>query len=136
MAVCHTGKMHEPAFNLSSTIKSYPEFPYEEIKNAVLGKKYRLSLNFIGTKRAQTLNQTYRKKTYVPDVLSFPLDDSQGEIYICPQITFKEAHKYNLSKEGFIAFLFIHGLLHLKGYDHGATMESLERRFVKRFSIE
>ena len=127
--------MHEPAFILSSTIKSYPQFPYDEMKNSVLGKKYQLSLNFIGTKRAQTLNQAYRQKTYIPDVLSFPLSDSQGEIYLCPQITFKEAHKYHLSKNGFIAFLFIHGLLHLKGHDHGATMESLERRFVKRFNI-
>lgn len=127
--------MREPFFVLSSTIKKYPSHPYEEIKNAILGKNYKLSLNFIGTKRAQKLNTEYRKKTYVPDVLSFPLDDTQGEIYICPEVTYKEAAKYNLSKNGFIAFLFIHGLLHLKGYDHSDTMETLERRFVKRFSI-
>ena len=39
------------------------------------------------------------------------------------------------SKDGYIAFLFIHGLLHLKGHDHGDTMESLERRYVKQFGI-
>lgn len=128
--------MHEPSFVLSKTIKSFPSHPYEAIKDAVLGKKYQLSLNFIGTKRAQTLNKEYRHKTYIPDVLSFPLDDTQGEIYICPEISYKEAAKYNLSKDGFIAFLFIHGLLHLKGHDHGDTMEALERRFVKRFNIK
>ncbi len=42
---------------------------------------------------------------------------------------------FNLSKEGYIAFLFIHGLLHLKGHDHGDIMESLERRYMKKFAI-
>lgn len=127
--------MSVTTFSIGSTITSYPKYPYEEIKNAVLGKGYNLSLNFIGTKRAQTLNKQYRQKTYIPDVLSFPLDERQGEIYICPEISYPQAKKYNLSKEGFIAFLFIHGLLHLKGHDHGDTMEMLEKRFVKRFDI-
>lgn len=105
------------------------------MKEAVLGKKYELSLNFVGTKRAQALNVEYRQKTYVPNVLSFPLDEDCGEIFICPEISYKEAWEYNLSKEGYVAFLFIHGLLHLKGYDHGVKMEELEKRFMKRFGI-
>lgn len=122
-------------YTLSSTISHYPEFPYEEIKNAILGKSYNLSLAFVGTKRAQTLNKSYRQKTYVPNVLSFPLDEKNGEIFICPEIAYPEAKDFNLSKDGYIAFLFIHGLLHLKGHDHGDTMETLERRFMKRFAI-
>jgi len=124
-----------PTFTLESTIKSYPTFPYQTIKEAILGKKYTLSLTFIGTKRAQTLNQQYRKKDYVPNVLSFPLDPSTGEVYICPAISYPEAKEYFLSHEGYIAFLFIHGLLHLKGLDHGEEMERLERKYVKQFSI-
>ncbi len=127
--------MKSQALIIGSTIASFPKHPYEEIKNAILGKNYQLSLNFIGTKRAQTLNKQYRQKDYVPDVLSFPLSDTEGEIYICPEISYPQAHKYYLSKEKFIAFLFIHGLLHLKGYDHGDTMEALEKRFTKRFNI-
>ena len=135
MGVCHTDSMPLHTFSLSSTINHYPKFPYEEMKNAVLGKPYNLSTAFIGTKRAQTLNQTYRQKTYTPNVLSFPLDDKNGEIYICPKIAYVEAKDYNLSKDGYIAFLFIHGLLHLKGHDHSDIMEALERRFMKRFAI-
>jgi probable rRNA maturation factor len=127
--------MSATTFSLSSTIARYPKYPYEEIKDAILGKKYELSLAFVGTKRAQKLNVAYRQKTYVPNVLSFPLDATHGEIYICPEIAYPEAKDFYLSKEGYIAFLFIHGLLHLKGYDHSDTMESLERRFMKRFSI-
>jgi len=127
--------MSENSFSLSSTISHHPNFPYREIKEAILGKKYQLSLAFVGTKRAQTLNVTYRKKTYVPNVLSFPLDSTNGEIYICPEIAYPEAKDFNLTKDGYIAFLFIHGLLHLKGHDHGATMEGLEQRYIKRFNI-
>lgn len=122
-------------FSINSTIKSFPSFPYKEIKEAILGKKYQLSLNFIGTIRAQRLNTTYRKKDYIPNVLSFPLSETQGEIYICPKISYPEARDFNLSKEGYIAFLYIHGLLHLKGYDHSDKMESLEKHFMKKFSI-
>lgn len=121
---------------VTSTIKSaHPEFPYETIKNAILGKKYEVSLTFVGTKRAQALNEAYRQKTYVPNVLSFPLDEAHGDIFICPEIANKEAHKFSLSKDGYIAYLFIHGLLHLKGLDHGDTMDRLEKRYLKQFNI-
>jgi probable rRNA maturation factor len=122
-------------FSLSQTIKTIPLFPYETMKNDVLGKRYHLSLCFVGPSRALVLNQTYRKKSYVPNVLSFPLDPQTGEIVICPAVATKEARAYHLSKDGYIAFLFIHGLLHLKGFDHGKPMETLERRYVSKYSI-
>ncbi len=122
-------------FTLESTVKDYPTFNYGEIKDAILGKSYELTLAFIGRKRAAALNRDYRQKTYSPNVLSFPLTPTCGEIYLCPEVAYPEAKDFNLTADGYVAFLFIHGCLHLKGYDHGATMESLERRFVKRFKI-
>jgi len=122
-------------FSLSSTIQTHPTWPYEAMKDAVLGKRYVLSLSFIGAARARSLNQTYRQKTYVPNVLSFPLDAMTGEIYICPQTAKREAAAFNLSESGYIAYLFIHGLVHLKGHDHGDTMDALERTYLRRFNI-
>ena len=123
-------------FVLNTTIAKYPSFPYQKIKEAILGKSYQLSFHFVGKKRAQSLNQTYRKKSYVPNVLSFPLTDTCGEMYLCPEIAYPEAKDFNLSQDGYIAFLFIHGCLHLKGHDHGATMEALEKRFMKQFKLK
>jgi probable rRNA maturation factor len=68
-------------------------------------------------------------------VLSFPLDKTTGEVYICPAVSNKEASKFNLSQPGYVAYLFIHGLLHLKGHDHGDTMDKLERKYLKLFKI-
>lgn len=122
---------------INSTIKKYPKrLPYEDIKRKIVGAKYELSLVFVGKQRATTLNQNYRNKTYIPNVLSFPLSETSGEIYICPEIAAKEAKKFDLTSNGHIAFLFIHGLLHLKGYDHSDEMEKMEKKYLKAFSIK
>jgi len=122
--------------SVTSTVKNYPkQHPYEEMKRSILGTKYELSLVFVGNKRAAALNQTYRKKTYSPNVLSFPLSDTAGEIFITPAVAKSEAAKFNLSTDGYIAFLFIHGLLHLKGLDHSDEMDKLEQKYLTKFSI-
>ena len=123
-------------FSLNHTTCSYPtSWPYQAMKEAILGKTYELSLTFVGATMAQTLNQTYRQKDYVPNVLSFPLNEDTGEIYICPVVAKREAKNFNLSVDGYVAYLFIHGLVHLKGHDHGQAMDTLERKYVKKFNI-
>lgn len=120
---------------LSATTRSYPDHPYESIASAILSASYQLSLVFVGATRAKTLNQTARGKSYVPDVLSFPLHNTTGEIYICLPRAYAQAATYGHTQKDHVAFLFIHGLLHLKGYEHGATMERAERRFCARFGL-
>jgi probable rRNA maturation factor len=122
-------------FSLANTVAKYPDQPYENIKTAILGKSYVLSLNFVGEARAQKLNIAYRKKDYTPNVLSFPLNEKTGEIFICTAVAKKQAKDFNLSVDGYIAYLFIHGCIHLKGYDHGDTMDKLERKYLRQFAI-
>lgn len=125
------------AFSITSTVKSpYPKHPYEKIKDDILGKKYSVSLSFIGSTRAQSLNQTYRHKSYVPNVLAFPLDDAHGEIFITPTVARREAKKFSMTPDGYIGFLFIHACLHLKGHDHGATMEKAEKRYCQKYHLQ
>jgi probable rRNA maturation factor len=123
------------SLSISSTVASYPKHPYETIKNTILGKQYTLSLSFVGETRAQRFNIEYRQKDYIPNVLSFPLDERTGEIIICPAVAKKQAKDFNLSVDGYIAYLFIHGCVHLKGHDHGATMDKLEQKYVRQFKI-
>ncbi len=127
-------RMH-PTFFLTATSKTYPTLPYQKIKDDILGKRYALSLTFVGATRAQKLNREYRGKTYIPNVLSFPLDEKTGEVYITPAVAKKQAHSYNMSVPGYIGFLFIHALLHLKGYDHGATMDKAEDRYCRKYDL-
>lgn len=125
------------SLSVTATVKEFPTHPYEAIKDKILGKRYDLSLVFVGPTRAASLNKLYRNKTYTPNVLSFPLDEKTGEIFICPQVARKETKKFGFEKpEQYIAFLFIHGCLHLKGHDHGDTMEALEKKWLRHFKVE
>jgi probable rRNA maturation factor len=128
--------MSDINFNITNTTKSkLPDFDFEKMKNAVLGKKYELSVIIIGKKEIQKLNREYRDINKPTDILSFPLSDDFGEIYINPEMTKIEAKKFERDYDNFFAFLFIHGLVHLKGFDHGSTMENIEAQFRKKFHI-
>jgi len=124
-----------PLFSISKTIRSYPRLPYEDIKDDVLGASYSLSLVFVGPDRARSLNIKNRKKTYTPNVLSFPLDKTHGEIFITPEIAKKEARARGMTQSGYIGFLFIHAVLHLKGLDHSDTMDRLEKKYCRKYNL-
>ena len=98
---------------------------FKAMKEAVLGKKYELSVVFAGKARMQKLNKAFRNKNRPTNVLSFPLNKNAGEIFLCPSYTKGET----------VGFLLIHGLLHLKGLRHGSTMERKERKFRNQFGV-
>lgn len=123
------------SFSLSSTVRSHPRFDYEKIKDDILGRNYTLSLVFIGNIRAKKLNYKYRGKSYIPNVLSFPLNNDRGEIYITPKTAKAEAKKHGLTGLSYIVYLYVHALLHLKGLKHGKKMEKLEKKFCQKYNI-
>ena len=88
-----------------------------------MGKKYELSLVFCGNALSRKLNRIYRGKDKTANVLSFPLSENSGEIFI------------NLSTlNGFsVENLFIHGCLHLKGMRHSARMLRVENQLSKKW---
>lgn len=120
---------------MSTTKGKLPDLPFVSMKNKVLGKNYCLSVAFIGDKRSHTLNKKYRGKNKPTDVLSFPLDNKNGEIFINTNAVKRELKLFGLNKKNLIAFLFIHGLLHLKGLGHGSTMNKEEQRLCTQFNI-
>ncbi len=126
----------ESGISVSSTVRNaIPSLPLLQIKNDVLGEHYELSVAFVGDTRAQKLNKSYRGKTYIPDVLSFPLSKKEGEIFINPRKAKKRAKEFGMSEKKYLAFIFIHGLLHLKGLRHGSTMERMERTYLRRLKL-
>jgi probable rRNA maturation factor len=124
--------------NISITTKvkgKLPRLPFVRMKNAVLGKKYELSVVIVGRTTIRTINRTYRSIDKATDILSFPLDAHSGELFINLEETRKEAKKFGRPFNNFLAFLFIHGLVHLKGFDHSTAMEKEEVKFRKKFNI-
>ena len=126
----------EEKFSVTNTTRSKtPRVDFLNMKNAALGKDYSLSLVFVGNSTSAKLNNSYRGKNNPTNVLSFPLDKKNGEIFICMPVAKREAPEFGRKLDNFIAFLFIHGLMHLKGHDHGDTMDRAETKLRKRFSV-
>ena len=122
--------------DIRNTTKQKPlskEADFVVIKEAILGKKYELSLAFVGDQKSRKLNYQFRKKAYIPNILSFPLDEDSGEIFINIKKSRTEAEEFDMTPKQYIKFLFIHGCLHLTGLDHGEKMEKLEDKFSKKF---
>jgi rRNA maturation RNase YbeY len=124
---------------INHTVKKLPArlrgLPYEAMKCAVLGTKYDLSLVFVGDKFAKKLNSAWRGKDKPTNILSFPLSETSGEIFIDLPLSERQAKKLGLKIEIWVSRLFIHGLLHLKGMQHGDTMERAEIKFFKKFNL-
>ena len=101
----------------------------------VLGKEYECSLVIISPQKSRTLNHAHRGKDTPTDILSFPLEPNEGEIFLDLTTARTKSVLFERSYRNFIGFLFIHGLFHLKGYDHGDTMERQEKKIRKIFGI-
>jgi probable rRNA maturation factor len=112
-----------------------PSLPFDNLKCAVLGKDYELSLNFVSPNLIHRLNRSYRNIDKATDILSFPLEKNAGEIFICRSAANKKAPQFGRTKENYLAFLVIHGLVHLKGFEHSSKMESVENKYRKKFGI-
>lgn len=94
---------------------------------------YEVDVSLVDEKTIQDINRDYRKVDRVTDVISFAFEDDDsptslilgedvprllGEIFICVPRALEQAGEIGNSKERELSFLFVHGLLHLLGYDH------------------
>lgn len=102
-----------------------PPLPFKKIKETVLGKRHELSLAFVGPTESRAVTRRSKHKDKISNVLAFPLSKTVGEIIICP----------SGKGEYTIGYLFIHGLLHIKGLQHSATMDDAEEQLLARFHL-
>ncbi|OHE60596.1 MAG: rRNA maturation RNase YbeY, partial [Thiobacillus sp. GWE1_62_9] len=93
----------------------------------------------------QALNSDYRRKGYVPNVLTFEYGEISpgvlgGDVVICAPVVEREAREQGKPLKDHYAHMTVHGVLHLQGYDHivpadADVMESREIAILKRFHI-
>jgi probable rRNA maturation factor len=101
-----------------------------------------LSLLLVGERRSRELNAHYRGQHHATNVLSFPASGGTalGDLVICPAVLRSEARAQGKRVREHWAHLYVHGLLHLVGYDHeraadAARMERREIRILQRLGI-
>ena len=105
---------------------------YEEIE-----RDLEVSVTFTDDEGIRRLNRNYRKIDRATDVLSFPLfdfdgdgdamedelDDMLGDIVLSLERAAAQADEFGHSFEREVAFLTVHSMLHLLGYDHETSEE-------------
>lgn len=108
---------------------------FSQIKNDILGKNYSLSIAYVTPAKSRELNKKYRKKDKATNVLSFALRPDMGELVLCTEVIKKEAREKKFGKnfKNLLGFLVIHGMLHLKGKEHGKEMEKLEKELEEKY---
>ena len=116
-----------------------------------LADETEISVLLVDNATIRELNRDYRAKDAPTDVLSFPLEEERedeaepaviggpsarmlGDIVISVEKAVEQATEYGHSVERELAFLAIHGVLHLLGHDHekGETAKQAMRAEEKR----
>lgn len=117
-----------------------------------------MSVNFVTNEEIQELNRNYRQKDEPTDVISFAMqektageieiqdDESDmpvilGDIVISLDRAKEQREEYGHTLEREIAFLAVHGFLHLLGYDHlteadEKVMFDRQNKLLGEFGIE
>jgi probable rRNA maturation factor len=102
-----------------------------------------VSLLFTNDEAIHTLNREFRQVDKPTDVLSFPSDEPGflGDIAISVPCAIRQAAEYGHSIEREIAFLTVHAMLHLLGYDHiepigEEAMRSRQREILAIAGVE
>jgi probable rRNA maturation factor len=124
--------------------KRWREFTAESLK-AIKREGRDVSVVFLSNAAIRKLNEQYRGRDYVTDVLSFPTEPEQfenqaslGEIAIATDRAAAQAKENGLTLQNEIEQLILHGLLHLCGYDHetdNGEMNRLELKLRKKLGI-
>lgn len=103
-------------------------FDYQKIIDAIRNYfkfEKTASLILVDNQEIHKINLQYRGIDRSTDVISFEDDEDDyiGEIFISIDKVIEQSRTYNHSVEREFAFLLIHGLLHLQGYDHQTSAE-------------
>ena len=116
---------------------------YTVAKNVLKGENReteKVSLAFVGKAEIKKLNKKFRNKNKATDVLSFELKQNNilGEIVICPEVVKENAKKFGVTGKSEMLKVFVHGILHLCGYDHEKSeaeekvMEAKQEKYLSK----
>ncbi|MGZ5073547.1 MAG: rRNA maturation RNase YbeY [Usitatibacter sp.] len=110
---------------------------------AALPPSAEVTVRYVAETEGRRLNRAYRHRDYATNVLSFPYAEKPltGDIVICAPVVVREAKAQDKEVEAHHAHLLVHGILHLRGFDHEAggaaasAMERLERSILARLGF-
>jgi len=105
---------------------------------AALTDSGQVAIRLVDEDEGRRLNKAYRGKGHATNVLSFPYETEpllMGDLVICPTVVAREAAEQGKPLAAHYAHLTVHGMLHLRGWDHenegdAQAMEDEERKIL------
>ena len=103
-----------------------------------------ITVRIVGTTEGRRLNRDFRGRDYATNVLSFGYETTaagvHGDLVLCAPVVEREARRQHKRPQAHYAHLVVHGVLHLRGFDHETAaqalrMERLERRILKSLGL-
>ncbi len=100
-----------------------------------------ITVRIVGAREGRSLNRKFRHKDYATNVLAFPYGRPNGmltgDLVLCAPVIAREARDQMKDLAAHYAHLTVHGVLHLRGYQHdapgaAARMERAERTILRR----
>lgn len=107
-----------------------------------------VGVRIVNQTEGAVLNQRYRGRQGPTNVLSFPFEAPArmrgallGDLVICAPVVNREAREKGVSPESHWAHMVVHGIMHLRGYEHqsphqAAIMERKEAAVLKRLGFD
>lgn len=149
---------YESTFIKKSELAEYKEWINYALKAiddfSDLEKELYINLSLTSDQEIKEINQESRGKDSITDVLSFPMEENirkgeyddflpeldVGDILICKSVCEEQAKEFKISYMEEFVHLFMHGFLHVWGYDHEVSAEEeklmtkLEEDLIKKIS--
>jgi probable rRNA maturation factor len=133
----------EPAVLTKKEAKLIKKAVNTVLKAENFGKAAEVSVTVVDDESIHVMNRESRGVDRPTDVLSFPVFDEDfgvglsvlGDIVISYETAVRQANEYGHSVEREIAFLTVHSMLHLLGYDHETSPEDEKEMFARQEEI-
>ena len=131
---------HEEALSWFVSLQEEYEASVDQLGNCSL------NIAFFTKTKMQDMNKKFAGKDKPTNVLSFPSNEDikgvrfLGDIAICSELIKDEATAQGKNVQHHLMHIFIHGVLHLLGFDHAEQssaeqMEALEVRVLKKLGV-
>ena len=128
------------------------------MKDKNIPEELDVNVLIVSPEEIRSINNETRNIDKVTDILSFPYfeydtpgvfdeeknewneEDILGDIVVCADMVKSQAEEYGHSEKRELAFLIVHSMLHITGYDHmeevdAAVMEAEQKRIMDILGI-
>jgi probable rRNA maturation factor len=126
-------------------LKLFRQIAHAFLQEQLARRQFEIGIHIVAAPQMASINETYLGHTGSTDVITFGYTDPKsaepliGDIFLCIDDAYKHARRFRTSWQSELVRYFVHGMLHLQGYDDEKpgsrrVMKREENRLMKKLS--